>query len=397
MSVFDTKIFKGGSWLFLERTILMAKGFVLSVLFANFLPKEIFGQFQFLIATLGVASIFALPGMGTAIVRGIAREQMGTYSRGVRDIFWWSFLGSLLIVIVALYGYLKGQVDIFGLLLFSALIFPLFSISGTWRYYYTGKENFSQMAKISFILECITLILIVLTVSIGPSVTLLGLVYIFGILFTTIPLVLILKYKTEKGDVDQTNIAYGKRLSVSSGVSGLSNNYDKLLVGQFLGFAELATYNIAFLIPEQIKVVVTSFMIPYLPQFSKTDYRAKLIGLFGKFLLVSFVFAGCYILISPYFFEFFFPKYTEAVFLTQVVAAGLLLAVPFIIIETYFKAQEADQVILISTLVGLIVSILGIFALAPMYGIMGIVVSKIVSYYCQGFFLLFKLMNKVKD
>ena len=247
------------------------------------------------------------------------------------------------------------------------------------------------MARISLLFESLTLLALLSTLFIAPDVIMLGLAHMLSILFVSLPLVWSLTKLTAREEYENDNIRYGKRLSVSSALAGFVTHYDKVLVGQFVGFIELATYNIALLLPEQIKTAITSFMVPYVPEFSKDGSQERVFSIFRTFLLFCAGVALLYFFLAPLFFTLFFPKYEDAVFITQMAGIGIILSLPFLLVDIYFKSQGADHVILRSTLLGLGTSLAGIFLLAPGYGIVGIVAAKVGSLYLQGAYLLYAL------
>ena len=71
---------------------------IICIVFANFLSKEVFGEYTFVMAVLSIAGIFALPGMRVAVIQAVARGYEGTYFRALREIFKWSWLGSLFLL-----------------------------------------------------------------------------------------------------------------------------------------------------------------------------------------------------------------------------------------------------------------------------------------------------------
>ncbi|HIQ39518.1 MAG TPA: polysaccharide biosynthesis protein, partial [Methanothermococcus okinawensis] len=103
---------KGGFWLSSGQFFSTLKGFILSVVLANILSRESFGEYSFVISILGIAGAFALPGMSFAIIQSVARGYEGTYFRALREVFKYSWIGSLILVGAAVYMYFKGNFDL---------------------------------------------------------------------------------------------------------------------------------------------------------------------------------------------------------------------------------------------------------------------------------------------
>ena len=99
---------KGGFWLSVGQFFGTLKGFILSIVFANLLSKEVFGEYSFAMTVLGIAGVFALPGMGVAVVQAVAKGYEGTYFKALKEVFKWSWLGSLLLLGFSIYEYFYG-------------------------------------------------------------------------------------------------------------------------------------------------------------------------------------------------------------------------------------------------------------------------------------------------
>src|SRR3989344_575296 len=81
---------KGGFWLMLGQGILMVSGLILSVAFANLLPKDVYGTYQFIMSMASVISAFTLSGLNTSIMRAVAGGSEGALRTGVRTQLLWS-------------------------------------------------------------------------------------------------------------------------------------------------------------------------------------------------------------------------------------------------------------------------------------------------------------------
>lgn len=77
---------KGGFWLSLSTFLSLIGGVFLSVLFVRIWPKDVYGQFSFLMLALGFMSLTALPGMGRALTQAVAGRQRRTYKVAVKPL-----------------------------------------------------------------------------------------------------------------------------------------------------------------------------------------------------------------------------------------------------------------------------------------------------------------------
>ena len=132
---------KGGFWLSVSQFFNTLKGFILSVVLANILSKEAFGEYSFVLSILGVVGVFALPGMSLAIIQSVAKGYEGTYFRGLREVFKYSWIGSVILVGMSIYMYFKGNFNLSTIFLILSVMFPFYSISGYYYSFLNGKKD----------------------------------------------------------------------------------------------------------------------------------------------------------------------------------------------------------------------------------------------------------------
>ncbi len=372
----EVGILTGGFWLALERVVLAGKGVVLTFLLARYLSQEVFGQYQFLLALLGAFSIFSFPGMGTAIVQALARDLEGTFVPALRAVLRASLWGVGGLLLAVIYYSFKGQYSFLPSLLVLAIFFPSYSISSLWRYYYTGHSDFRGLFTISLILEALSLVSFIPIIIWKPELIW---VVMVGIILPTLLMLVVLytiKSKTEGKPSDPTNVQYGKRLSLTFGFVALAAYFDKLLVGQFLGFADLAVFSLAIMIPEQIKGAVGALVTPVLSHYSKGEKRSELIKHFLYFFMIASLATICVFFIVPPIFHTFFPHYIESLRYVNAMLI-LILLTPFLSLELYFRAMKDERTVMIATVTGGVGSLILAVLLIPYLGIWGAVISRI--------------------
>lgn len=388
---------KNGFWMVTEKLFLIVKGFLLSLLFANILSKELFGQYQYVLSILGIMSSLVLPGMSVSVIQAVAKGREKTYNSSIKMMVRWGWLGSLSIFLTSLYSYYNGERSVALILLIFVWIFPWYGIMNMWRSYYTGREWFDKMAWHSMIAEIFNLIGLVLAIYFFRNLA--GLVFSA----TVIPM-LFYGYCTKKtlslakkGEEDKSDLIYGKKLSFIYGISIVANYIDKLIVGQFLGFAELALYTIVSIIPDQIKSGIRILLTLLLPKFSKIDDTEKnrrfILKNIGRLIIASSIAIGVYILIVPFLFEWFFPKYIEGIIYSQVIAAGFIVT-PFMVIDSFFRVHKKDKVIFRSTLFGNSAGIITALITIPIWGIWGAVISRIINIGINSLYLVYAFIAK---
>lgn len=381
---------KNGFFVFLEKALLVGKGVIIAYLLANYVEKHVLGAYQYVLAFLGLVPIFSLPGMGTAMVQAVARGFDGTFYTGAILSLRRAFIGTSLLSLLALYWFFTGDNSLAVAFLTIAFLGPLSVLVGFLRQYYAAKENFFLMVKVTLFVEATSLLTFTLTILFFPDLiwlllgsvvtsTLMGLIWVIPLL-----------RKTRNLMIESSNIEYGKRLSWSYIITIVSTHIDKVILGNALGFSQLALYTVAMIIPEQVRMTLSTIPLLLLPKFSREDGGGYGRAIAGRIFFVSGGVGIClslaYYFSAPLIFSLFFPQYLEAIFLSQLLFL-IVLSVPFLILDTYYRSQKADKIILFATIVGSIggIGLMPIFI--HFYGILGAVLARLIGYLFSGTFL----------
>lgn len=380
----DKTLLKGGMWLAAERLFLLGKGLILAYFFTNLLSKEAYGSYQFILSLLGILAVGAIPGMGTAIVQAIARGKEGTFNFAVKKVIVAAFSGSIVLIIAAIYYYISQHNELALAFLLLSAIFPIYSVANFWRYYYTGKAQFDLLVRKSVVLEIISLVTTLVAILYFPYLVWLVILSIIFPMPFSLLLVWSLYKKTRNFDSDEDNIRFGKRISYTVALSTLATYGDKLLLGHFLGFSELAVYSVAMIIPEQAKGAIGSFMTPLFPRYSKEGANnGKLRKHLILFCVVSLACAIVLYFMLPSLFEIVFSPYVDSVHYARVLLLTLLF-IPFVLLETFFRSQKKEQIVFRANLVGSVIGIILAFVMVPLFGISGAIFAKLSGQFVQG-------------
>ena len=373
----------GGAWLFFEKILLLGKGLILAYLYANWLSREVYGEYQFIIAFLGVVSILIFPGMGVAIVQALARGKDGIFSRAASLLFRSAFLGSGILFLSAGYYLYSEKPDLAKSLALLALVFPGYIVMNIWRYYYTGKAQFDRLVRTSIVLETISLLSTSAALLYFPQLIWLVMLGVALPIPFSLLLVWRLHMKTRDMDSDSDNIRFGRSISYTVGLSTLATYGDKLILGHFLGFSDLAVYSVALIIPEQAKGAIASFMVPLLPQYSAAGKKGELKDHFIFFAVISFAGAVTLYFLMPIFFRMVFPQYVDGILFARVLLV-ILLFIPFVLLETFFRSQKKERVVFRANFIGSVLGLVLAIGLVPAFGIIGAVFAKLLGQLVQG-------------
>ena len=390
--IIHSTIIRGSFWLGSEKIFLAAKGLILSLLLANLIQKDVYGGYQYLLALVSFFGVFAVPGMGTAIVRALAHNRPGTYAQALRAIITWSIIGSIGLLILAIYNVITKQAALNPSLLALAIIFPLLNIAPTWRYVYLGKEKYATISKITFLMEGLTFFTTIIAIYFFPEIhwLLLGSLGV-NVIASLVVISPLLRESIESHKKSDDDIVYGKNLSISYGVVTASGFIDKILIGHFLGFTDVALYSVALMIPEQLRSILSVSNTVLLPHFSKSKNTATtkmtILRMMGWACFGLTVCTGIYILVSPFIFRIFFPNYVNAIHYNQVLAIGIIF-VPLQVLDSFFRGQRSEHMILRSTTATSIGSFILAIILIPFFGLWGAVITRIGAAMINGLVLL---------
>ena len=245
------------SWTALNQIVVVVLSVLLSVIFARFTSKELYGNYNFLTSIVTMVSIIAIPGLNTSMLRSISRGMDGVYVKAVKLSFLWSMLGVPILFLVGSYYYLFNNAHI-GLGLFvAAIIFPLIYAPNNWIALLQGKKRFDTFAKYSIIQTCIrTTIIITVILLENTNLILIFLAFMLSTALTNLFFYYRSKRFVENDDEEEGWEKSGYKLTLNDFVTLSYDNVDKILIGIFLGPVELAIYAIAVSIVSAIKASV---------------------------------------------------------------------------------------------------------------------------------------------
>ncbi|MES2995140.1 MAG: oligosaccharide flippase family protein [Patescibacteria group bacterium] len=369
---------KGGFWLLVGHAIQAVSGLVLAIAFANLIPKEVYGTYQFVMSAAVIVSAFTLTGMDAAVSRAVARGSEGALRAGFHAQLRWSVLIALAGAVLAAYYHLNGN-DVLALsFLIVGACSPLLEGFGLARSYLVGKKLFRETALQGLARRILPVMLLIVTVFVTHDPVLIVLMYFVshtvsaGFLY----LLVVRHYRLPKTEETEM-VAYSKHLSVLRTLSDITGQADKVLVWAFLGAAPLAAYALAQLPVTHLQGIFKLFRSLVAPKFataSFTDLKETLPRKVRIFFLITVAIAAGYILAAPFLFALIFPSYPEAVPLSQAFALALLGA-SGIFYSQALTAHEKKRELYTISISQNILRIALLVVLLPLYGIWGAVAA----------------------
>lgn len=381
-------LIKGEFWLMLGKIIAMISSFLLALAWGNWIDKNIYGQYKYILSLVSIISLFSLPEMGTAVTQAVARKFEGDFLRGFKSKIKWGLLGGLSALIIAVYYGFQGNTSLLLAFLVVMIFLPLFNAFTIYSDYLTGKKLFDVQVRYESTIQVTASALMILSLFFINRY-LLGLpnfVIIIFIISVYIASRTILrsifffrtKYKfTPNKKTDPQTISYGKHLTVATLLGDISGHLDKILLFHYLGAVQLAVFSFAVLIPDQTKTIFNHVGKLALPKFSVRPMKQIKKSFLKKLLyFVAFIAAGmaAYIVIAGWVYKTFFPQYTDAILFSRVYALSLI-PLAFSVILPLLKAKRMTKEIYQLRIICPIIRIGLIFVLIPLFGIWGAIFS----------------------
>ncbi len=374
---------KFGSYLTLGNILTTLIGFITATAFARYLPKEIYGQYRYILSIVALIAIFTLPGMNSALMRSIARGFEKTIQIAGRTKLKWGLLASLTALGWAIYYYTKDNPAFFVSFLIVALVYPLIESKRIYQQYLDGRKRFDARVKYKFLSQLFLSIGLIAAIFYSNNLILIILIYfIIELLSTNFFYRKTLKKYPFNNKTDNETISYGKHLSLMSVIPSISQHIDKIILFSLLGPAQLAVYSFAIAPIRYLRTPLEIIKDLARPKLSAREKKIIKKELPKKIAKISFTLLPLliilYIIIAPYFFELFFPQYNDSVFFSRIFALDLLVF-PASMMQLSMQAQKATKELYKLNVIIPTIKIILLVLLAPFYGIMGIIIARLAA------------------
>lgn len=377
---------RGGFW----SSVNFFTGSLLSVFlvlaFANFLDKETYGIYKYILSLTGSLSFLTLTGMNTAVIQAVAGGDENAFLRSIRIQKKWNMLYVLGAVFLSTYYFINdNHLFAYGILIVG-LTFPLTVTFNTYGAYLAGKKDFKRSSIYATISNTIYIVVMVITLFLTQNILILITVYALANFLPNIYLhyKIVRDFKPARSDSgNQGLFKYSAQLSFVNIFGTLSQYVDKIVVFHYLGAVQLAVYNFALLIPERVRGYsknVGSILLPKLAAKTVAEIAPVFYKRFWQGAFIGAVISSAYILTAPYLYKLFLPQYLESVIYSQVMSLTLIFTVPATYVGSIFYAQKMIKTIYLSSAVGHL-SKIGLFiVLGALWGIWGVIFSFVLTY-----------------
>jgi len=280
--------------------------------------------------------------------------------------------------------YLFNQVELTPYLAFTSLGIGGVILLGFMATYLQAKQRFFYHASVQSLKGFLRLLLVVIFMLLGVKS-----LFVYLSAYILVPWVLFLanygvfpeKFRSVEipPDVKQklnSQLAhFSFWLTISSLISIFASRIDQIMISRLLGLKEVAIFTVAWQLIQFFPVIYGSITSVLMPKISSLKTKPELIAFVRrtfKWVLVGTIGIAILVYPSQYLISFLFgQKYVEAMPIYLILAYGYLLnvlVIPFSLVISVFNKTE---LMVISSILQLVINLVGNIVFIPLYGIMG--------------------------
>ncbi len=373
---------KNATYIAIGEGVFLVCGLLLSVAFTRLVSKEIYGQYNYILSIIRILFIFSLPGMSTSISQAVARGYDRVFVEGTKTMMKWSLLGSVIVFFIGVYYYLNGSITMGKCFMISAPIFPLFSSTQTYLSFLRAREQFKKASLFRSIVAIILTLVTIAVIYFSKDLLLIVITYTasFSIMHFSLLIVTMTSGKLNK-NFDEKSLSFGKHMTAQSVIGTIAMHIDKIIIGIFLSFSDLAIYSIARM--AELGVIFTPITTPVFIRLVKMDREEASRELRKRLKYVILLYAlicGIGIALVPYAVPFLFTaEYSASILYAQIIVFSLLIEVPGGFLLALFKAHREIGKLYKITIIYNVAEIILLLGLVPFFGLLGAALAKVIA------------------
>ena len=377
-------IAKSGFWQGLGQVVNNALSLVLLLVFANYLPKETYGLYKYILSLAGILTIFTLTGMNQAVSQAVATGNEGSLRASTNYQLKWNVLYFLAFCALSGYYFYNGNIPIATALLIMGIFAPLTQAFNTYGAYLEGKREFQLNNFFSIISTAIYSAGMILVILLSGEIVWLVVAYVLTTFSATLAFYIatLRKFKppiTPSEDV----FKYGRSLTYIGLVGPIIGQLDSIILSHFWGPAQLAVYAISMSIPSRAIPLIKSWVNIAFPKIAAKEPR-NMNDLFYQRIFQGMFVGGIitlgYVLAAPFLFKLLLPQYMDSVFYSQLLAISFIFVMPIRYVGVLLAAQKLPRLMFISNSIQDVIRIILYIVLGIWGGIFGLILAQIIGY-----------------
>lgn len=393
-----TFITKSSFWITFGRLTWGLSAFFITLVLSRFMSQEAFGMYKYILSVAAAISAFSFSGLGTAVSQAAAKNKDGVYSLGFKQGLLWSFPGLLIGIGVSGYYIFMGNSDLGIAVLLTAITNLFLQNTLIWSNFLIGKRLYKEDGINSTIYGTGVALVTIIATLLYPSPFVVSIMYTCGAALFSFYLYRKTMRHVKNNTPAEEEMTFGKQMSFLQVIGSLSTQADKLVIFHLLGVTPLAIYSVATALPQQLRFgskMISSLSLPKYSTQSISTVKKAIHKQAFYVLLFSIVCVIGYVLLSPYFFKLFFPRYTEGILLSQVFSL-IFLVFPITLYQQALSSHRKIKPIAFIQTIAPITKIVSLLIFVPMYGLWGVLISVFVMELFRGATVLYTF-SKLAD
>lgn len=369
---------KNFSYLTNAHILILIIGVVTSAIWTRYTTVEIYGKYQLVMSFISIVAVLSIPGFSMSAQLSAAQEKHGNLEILFRKKIYFSFISTVILVVIGLYYQLiKNDEEIGYMLYIISFLYPFYNIRSIWESWLTAIGEYKKLSLIQIYYALIGLISLV--------ISLIAIKNIYLVVFITfsciaIANILIIKYFQKKvinKIKDNELITYGYKLSWAM-IIPVVMSFDKLIIAEYLTIKDVAIYSVAILFPSYIKTLYNIISRLITPSISSAknvkeawDYlKPKLVKISILFFLIGLI--GFFII--EYLMHILYTdKYIESGIYAKWLWLFIVLSVPVTYLADILRAQKRLKFEYLSYFLIPMIKITGFILLLPKFNLWGMV------------------------
>ena len=331
-------LFKNSFWTSVGKFFSSLSGILVLVFLTRYVSKDIMGQYNFYLSLLSIIAIFSISGLNTSTIETTAKGNEGVYKKAVKTSFKWSWCGSLIFILIAIYFYfLKNDQTLSLACLITAFLFPFLYPPNIWRGFLIGKQKFKQLNFLSSLQSLLYLsaMILVIIFSHGNLIWIILVYLLIQIIANTFSYYFTQRY-IQNNNENKDWKSYGFFLTKMQILNLISTHIDKIIIGIFINMESLAIYSVGRKLITSLQGLIKEFSNIYLPKIAQ---RNKIN--FKKYIFISLfsiIFCIIGIFITPWLIKILFTlEYSNSILIAQL----FLLFLPIWIFDLFLGYETS--------------------------------------------------------
>lgn len=396
-------IIRGGTLITLGQFVASSSSFLLALIFANLIPKELYGNYKYLLTVLSLVTIATLPAITGPTAHTIAEGSEGSLFEAMKLRIKFGIIGSAALILISLYFFLYAENSWLGYgFLIAAPFVPIMDPLGMYSTYLQAKNHFKK-ATIYFVISQIISITLMISAALLTK-NILAIFATYLITWTALRFYFFKKTIRELPPNTKTSdklFTYGIHLNALSVLNQVATYADSFLLFHYLGPIEVAIYSVCIAPAEQIRSMIKDVPTYALPHLIKRNVREinavlkkRLVGLFLLGAAISILSA----VVLHFLFPVFFKQYQSYTYLAILYTPTLFLRTPLILFSslTQSRLTNMNRSWFNYTIIPNIILITSLLILTPLYGIIGVIAARYINIICMGIVTIFQWKLIVK-